>query len=184
MEDNKIIELYFKRNEEAIFETDLKYGKLCFRIAYNILGDDGEAEECKNDTYLSLWNLIPPNKPENLTAFLARVARNLSLKKLEYKSAAKRDRSATVSIHELEEFLPDDRFRYEIEDESLGKLINEFLHGEREEARVVFVKRYYFHEDIKTLAKNFGFGESKVKSLLFHTRHRLKKFLVEKGVYL
>ncbi len=184
MEDSRILDLYFERSEDAIKETDSKYGRLCLRISRNILGDEHEAEECRNDTYLAVWNSIPPTRPENFTAFLARVARNLSLKRLEYKSAQKRAALSMLSLSELEEFLPDEHFRYEIEDESLGELISMFLYGEREDVRGVFVRRYFFCDDIKTIAKSYGFSESKVKSILFHLRSRLKKFLVEKGVYL
>ncbi len=184
MDDNKIIELYFQRNESAIRETEEKYGSLCFSVANNILGDEGDSEECRNDTYLALWNSIPPEKPNNLKAFICKIARNLSLKRLEYHSAAKRARHLELSLSELEETLPDTRMRCEIEDEDLGGLINAFLLTEKEDARNVFIKRYYFHEGISEIAEFYSFTSVKVKSMLFHTRHRLKKFLVEKGVYL
>ncbi len=184
MKDIEIIDLFFKRDEGAISATDEKYGRLCHRIAYNILNNEGEAEECKNDTYLSLWKSIPPTKPNNFKAFVAKVARNLSLKRFEYNSAQKRASNFAVSLSELEEFLPDEHFSFEIEDEQLGDLINSFLNGEKNDARRAFIKRYFFGDDIKSIAKDLGFSESKVKSLLFNTRHRLKEFLVQKGVYL
>ncbi len=184
MEDNKIIELYFQRDENAIKATEEKYGNLCYSVAYNILCDSGDSEECTNDTYLSLWNTIPPEKPNNFKAFICKIARNLSLKRVEYNSAKKRSRHLEVSLSELEEFLPDNQLRYEIEDESLGELINSFLLTEKEDARNVFIRRYFFHDGISEISSMYCFTSVKVKSMLFHTRHRLKKFLVEKGVYL
>ncbi len=184
MEDNKIINLYFIRSEDAIKKTEEKYGNLCYSVAYNILSDSGDSEECANDTYLALWNAIPPQKPNNLKAFICKVARNLALKRVEHNSAKKRSAHFDMSLHELDEVLPDTSLQYEIEDESLGDLISEFLKGEKEDARGVFVRRYYFYENIHSIAKEYSFTAVKVKSMLFHTRHRLKKFLVEKGVYL
>ncbi len=184
MKDIEIIDLYFKRDEEAIRATEEKYGRLCHHIAFNILGSFGDAEECTNDTYLSLWNAIPPKRPDNFRAFVARIARNLSLKRLEYLSAKKRAQHTVIPLSELEEFLPYEHFDSELEDESLGEMLSSFLHGEREEARRVFVRRYFFCEDIKTIAKSYSFSEAKVKSLLHQTRQRLKKNLTEKGVYL
>ncbi len=184
MDDKRIIELFFDRDERAIQETENKYGRLCHRIAYNVLDNVSDVEECVNDTYLTLWNTIPPERPHYFKAFVAKVARNLSLKKLEYNSAKKRSAPCVVSISELEEVLPDTRCQFEIEDESLGQLINEFLRGEKEHIRNVFIRRYYFYDGIKEIAKRYEFSEVKVKSILFHTRNKLKKFLMERGVYL
>lgn len=183
MDDKQIIQLYFNRNEAAIQETERKYGRLCYKIACNIVKNASDVEECVNDTYLCLWNAIPPEKPRNFMAFLAKVTRNLSLKKLAYNSAEKRSVTCTVSISELEEILPDAHCQTEIEDESLGQLINLFLRGEKEDLRNVFIRRYYFYEDVKEIAKRYAFSESKVKSILFHARNKLKKFLIEQGVY-
>ncbi len=184
MEDNEIIALYFSRNESAIKETEEKYGRLCHSIAYNILFDKGECEECVNDTLMKLWSLIPPNKPNSFKAFIARVARNLSLKRHEYNSAKCRTSHATVSFSELESVLRDEEIAYEIEDESLGEILNEFLRTVREDVRNVFIRRYYFYDGISDIAKMYGFTTVKVKSMLFHTRNKLRGFLKERGVYL
>ncbi len=184
MDDKRIIELFFDRNEDAIAETEIKYGRLCYRIAHNILGDEGESEECTGDTYLALWNSIPPQRPSNFRAYAARVARNMALKKYEYNSAKKRSSHMTVSLCELEEVLPDENFKFEIEDEPLGQMISDFLYSEKEDARLVFIRRYYFYDDIRTISKNYSFSESKVKSMLYHTRQRLREYLTEKGVYI
>ncbi len=184
MDDERIIDLFFERNEAAISQTQAKYGRLCHKLAYNILNDWADTEECVSDAYLTLWNKIPPEKPKNFTAFVCKITRNLSLKKLEYNNAKKRSSFATVSISELEETLPDNRYSSEIEDEALGGYINEFLRKQKEQVRNVFVRRYYFYDDIAEIATAYGFSQAKVKSMLFHTRNKLKKFLIEKGVCL
>ncbi len=183
MDDKRIIELFFCRDEQALKETQIKYGRLCFKLAHSILGNREDAQECENDTYLALWQRIPPARPENLTAFICRIARNISLKRLEYNSAEKRS-AALVSWSELEEAIPDSSFENEMEDARIGELINSFLHAEKEDARNVFIRRYYFGDDILEIAENFAFSESKVKSMLFYTRNKLKKYLIEKGVCL
>ncbi len=183
MDDRQIIGLFFARKEEAIKQTEEKYGRLCYKISYNILNDNEDVRECVNDTFLSLWNKIPPAEPANLTAFVCKIARNLSLKRLEYNGAQKRSGYA-ISIHELEETLPDNRYAGEVEDGEVGKLINDFLRGQKKSVRNVFIRRYYFHDDIAAIAGRYEFSEGKVKSMLFHTRKKLKKFLIEKGVCL
>ncbi len=184
MDDKRIIELFFARDEEALRRTEQKYGRLCYTIAYNVLNDEADSAECTSDTYLQLWNTIPPQRPNNLKAYVCKIARNVSLKKYEYNSAKKRNSSCTVSLHELEEVLPDRHLREETDDEGLGKLINEFLRGEKESARNVFIRRYYFYDEVAAIARKYSFSESKVKSMLFHTRNRLRKFLTARGVYL
>ncbi len=184
MDDKQIINLYFSRSEYAITETASKYGRLCYKIACNVLSDRHDLEECVNDTYLCLWNTIPPQRPNNLMAFIAKIVRNLSLKKLEYNRAKKRSSHFTVSLSELETTLPDRSLQSPIEEQALGKMINEFLRGEKEEIRNVFIRRYYFYDDVKDIAKRYEFSETKVKSMLFHTRNKLKKFLIKKGVCL
>ncbi len=182
MDDRQIINLFFSRSEYAIEATASKYGRLCHKIARNIVNDAADSEECVNDAYLNLWNSIPPQRPDNLMAFLAKIVRNVSLKKVEYNQAQKRNSRLSVSLTELETVLPDSSYTHEIADESLGQLINEFLRKEKEDVRNVFIRRYYFYDDIKDIAKRYSFSESKVKSILFHTRNKLKKFLIKKGV--
>lgn len=125
MDDQRIIDLYFSRSESAIQETQAKYAKLCRGIALNILGDELEAEECVNDVYLSLWNAIPPQRPDNLAAFICKVARNISLKRARFDHAAKRSARAVVSLSELENALPDSSLP-SMEEEKLGKRISAF----------------------------------------------------------
>ncbi len=184
MNDHRIIELYQERNESAIQETEKKYGKLCFGISKNILGDILDAEECVNDTYLSVWNAIPPAEPKNLMAFVAKIARNLSLKRLEYMRAQKRSGFEPVEISELAEILSDEDCATGYSEEDLGKIINDFLKEEKEDARNVFMRKYWFFDSVEEIAKRYSFSESKVKSMLFHTRNKLKKYLKDKGVHI
>ncbi len=182
MDDQKILELYFERNEQAIKETEDKYGKLCQRIAYNILNDHEDAEECVNDTLAGIWNAIPPARPVNLMAFVSNVARNLSLKRLEFLSREKRSADMIVSLDELADILPDERYVPDMSNENVGKLINIFLHKQKKDVRKVFIRRYYFFDTIKDISEQFSFTESKVKNMLFNTRKKLKEYLIKEGV--
>lgn len=182
MDDLQIIELYFARDEKAIKETDTKYGKLCFKVANNILNNGQDSEECVNDTYLSVWNTIPPQRPKNLMAFICKITRNLSLKKLEFKTALKRTPNALVSFHELEEVLSDDHIRSGIGDEEIGKMLTVFLQSEKEDARNVFIRKYLHFDSIGDIAARYAFTESKVKNLLYHSRNRLRDYLRKEGV--
>lgn len=184
MDDSQIIELFFARNEAAIAETEKKYGKLCFQIAHNILGDFEDVKECINDTYLSIWNTIPPARPNRFSAYLCKTARNLSLKRLEYNSAAKRNSNMTVSFTELEAVVPDNRFRPDISDEQIGEVISGFLEKQKADARNMFIRRYYFFDSISDIAARYRFTESKVKNMLYHTRNKLRDFLRKEGIAL
>ena len=182
MEDTKIIELFFSRSEEAITETASKYGKLCLSISGNILGNNEDSEECVNDTYLALWNCIPPQRPSNLMAFISKIVRNLSLKKLDYNLAKKRDSSITHSLSELEEILPDKAISNKFSDEEIGRILSNFLKNEKADSRNVFIRKYWYFDSVEDISKRYKFSESKVKSMLFHTRNRLKKYLIKEGV--
>lgn len=182
MDDLKIIELYFERDELAIKETDVKYGKLCHSIAYNILNDHEDSKECVNDTYMGVWNAIPPTRPNNFMFFVCKIARNLSLKRLEFMKREKRSQAMLVSLEELEAVLPDERYAPDITDEDIGILISKFLRGQKEDVRNVFICKYYFFDSIGEIAERYSFTESKVKNMLFHTRNRLKNYLIKEGV--
>lgn len=182
MDDLKIIELYFKRNEQAIKETDAKYGKLCRSIAYNILNNLEDSEECVNDTYIGIWNAIPPTKPNNFMAFICKITRNLSLKRLEFMKREKRSADMLVSLEELEAVLPDEKCDVDMSDDDIGKLISSFLHTQKEDSRNVFIRKYYFFDSITEIAKRYSFTESKVKNMLFYTRNKLKDYLIKEGV--
>lgn len=181
MDDPSIIELYFGRDEQAIRETAAKYGGLCFRVANNILGCREDAEESVNDAYLAVWNAIPPAKPNSLRAFICKVVRNQSLKRLEYNTAKKRLSGALIPFAELEEMLMDGSPPPDVSAEELGKLIGIFLKTQSADARCVFVRRYWYFDKVSDIAKRYSFGESKVKVLLSRTRKRLKEFLIKEG---
>ena len=182
IDDLRIIELYFERDEQAIKETDSKYGKLCHSIAYNILNNREDSEECVNDTYVGVWNAIPPTRPNNFMAFICKIARNLSLKRLEFTKREKRSADIIISFEELAAVLPDERYAPNISDEDIGKVISEFLRNQKEDAKNVFIRKYYFFDSISEIAKRYSFTESKVKNMLFYTRNKLKDYLIKEGV--
>lgn len=179
--DTEIIEMYFARNENAIRRTQSKYGDLCFRIAVNVLGNNEDAEECVNDTYLSVWNRIPPDMPENFKAYICKIARNLSLSRLRYNTAKKRNLDALLPLSDVENTASAED---DTSDMELGRLISDFLRSQPTDVRNVFMRKYWFYDSVEEIAERFSFSKSKVKSMLFHTRNRLKKYLKEEGIEL
>jgi RNA polymerase sigma-70 factor (ECF subfamily) len=184
MDEMHIVNLYFARDERAIKETQAKFGRLCHTISYNILHNHQDAEECVNDTYVGIWNAIPPANPDDLTAFVCRIARNISLKKLEHSNRKKRASVTLVSLDELAEILPDESIGDGMETEEIGKHISNFLRGEKEDVRNVFIRKYYFFDSIEDIARQYGFTQSKVKNMLYHTRNKLKEYLIKEGIEL
>lgn len=185
MNDDQIVELYFQRNEAAIAETSAKYGRLLKSIATNVLNNYSDSEECVNDTYHAAWKLIPPEKPNNLGVFLGKIARNIALDKFDYNRAGKRNSNFAVSLSELEEILSSkDNPELALEEAELTKHINDFLRQNEYIKRVVFVRRYWYSDSIEEIATNYGFSQSKVKSMLKRTRESLKKYLERQGVRL
>ena len=182
MDDLQIIELYFARDEHAIKETDRKYGKLCFQVAKNLLFNNEDSEECVNDTYLTVWNKIPPTRPNNFIAFICKITRNLSLKRLEVSNAMKRSAGTIISMSELEKALPDQCIAPDVEDEELGKLISAFLWSEKALDRNVFLRKYWFFDSISDIAERYSMNENSVKSMLFRSRNRLREFLRKEGI--
>ena len=186
MDDAKIVQLYWDRNEQAISVTANKYGNYCTSIAINILGNREDAEECVNDTYMKAWNTIPPKRPDALGAFLAVITRNLSLDKYKYKYAAKRAQGEfALLLSELEECVPDTSCgSIRLEGEEISFVISDFLRSRNQDARRIFVLRYFYCESVKEIADKLNFSESKVKSSLFTTRNALKKHLLQEGIYI
>jgi RNA polymerase sigma-70 factor (ECF subfamily) len=181
MDDLRIIELYFARDEQAIKETDVKYGKLCHSIAYNILNNKEDSEECVNDTYIGVWNAIPPTRPNSFMAFLCKITRNVSLKRIEAMARQKRSQATMVSLDELAEILPDESIRENISNDNLTELISDFLRKEKADVRNVFIRKYYFFDSVGDISKRYSFTEDKVKSMLYHTRKKLKDYLIKEG---
>ena len=183
MEDLKIIELFFERKECAVAETERKYGRYLSKIAYNILFDTEDSEECVNDTYMKTWNIIPPQKPKVLSTFLGKITRHLAIDVFRKKHAEKRVNSEFVlSLSELDECIPDNlSAETAFEEKELSESINCFLSSLSKENRDIFVCRYFYSDSIKDIASFFGTSESKIKSSLFRSRKALKEHLEKEG---
>ncbi|MCL2357059.1 MAG: RNA polymerase sigma factor [Defluviitaleaceae bacterium] len=185
MDDHAIIALYFARDEAALEATRRKYGNRLFRCAMNILFNAQDAEECVSDAFFKAWKAIPPASPEMLGAFLAKIVRNLSINKLEARSAAKRGGDeARLFLGEMEECLPSPAGgpEDEFEARSVTNAINSFLSNANKTARAAFVLRYFHGESIGAIAGRFQISESNVKSTLFRTRKKLRLHLEKEGV--
>lgn len=179
MQDEKIIELYWLRNEIAISETEQKYGQYLTKIAYNILNNIDDSRESVNDTYLKAWDTMPPQKPSVLKTYLGKITRQLSIDIFRTRNRQKRKTSQyAVSLSELQECIPSgNNVEQEIELQLLGKIINDFLYALPEQTRHIFVCRYYFCDSIKDISAFWGASESKIKSTLYRTRISLKNHL-------
>ena len=178
--DLRIIDLYFARDEQAITETDRHYGGFCMRISLGILDDRREAEECVNDTWLKAWNSIPPTRPRSLRAFLAKIVRNLSLQRLEYNKAARRNRDFEIALEELGDCIP-------MRDEEAGQLpdlLNSFLDTLPESEWQLFCGRYWHGHAVKELARAHGLTPKAVTMRLSRTREKLRTYLNERGYHL
>lgn len=186
MDDQQIITLYFARDEAAISETSRKYGNYLSAVAYNILSDREDAKECVNDTYYKAWNTIPPQKPQKLRCFLAKITRNLSLNIIEMKNTVKRGSGQlSAALEELEECIPAPvNVEKEADEDSLTEFLNAFLFSLPKKKRIVFVKKYWYLDSIKDIAASTGLSESNVKSILMRTRIKLKKALEQEGIIL
>ena len=183
--DEAIVALYFDRSEEAIAACQVKYGKTCHTIAYNILHSDEDAEECVSDTWIRAWNAIPPEKPARLGAWLSTVTRRLALTRYEKRTAAKRYGGLETSLEELAECVSGRaNVENEAEDRRVEELISAFLWEQPEERRAIFIRRYWYFEPIADISRRTGYSESKVKSLLSRMRQSLKEYLEKEGVEL
>lgn len=183
MDDNQIIDLYFRRSEEAITQTDAKYGKLCYSIAYNVLSSREDSEESVSDTYMAAWNQIPPTRPRYFPGFLGKIVRNLSINRWESMRAQKRGGGQTVlALEELGECVDGSS---SVEDvcqcRELTAAYQKFIRELPEVQRNVFLRRYFFLDPIAVIAADFGFSQSKVNSMLSRTRSRLKQNLQKEG---
>ncbi|MBQ8263623.1 MAG: sigma-70 family RNA polymerase sigma factor [Oscillospiraceae bacterium] len=184
MTDARIIELYFERDERAISETDRKYGPYCRSIAYNILFSKEDSEECVNDTYLRAWTSMPPQRPNILSAFLAKICRGLSIDRWRRDRAEKRGGGETaLALDELEYCIPAGSGdpADELELRELQKLYARFISSLSTTERRVFLCRYWYMDSIKSIAHRFGFTEAKVTSMLHRTRERFRAVLEKEG---
>ena len=183
MDDDKIVELYWERDEKAIEETDFKYKKYLFSIAYNVVHDRFDCEECLNDTYLGAWNAIPPSKPNVLKAFLTTITRRIAIKR--YHSNLKQSvipSEMTVSLSELEDFVAgDEDVGADFDAERLGRVISSFVHSLSERRQFIFMSRYYVADPIDTIASDLSLSRSMVNKELAAIRSALKEKLESEG---
>ncbi len=178
--DAEIIDLYLQRSESAIWETEQKYGLYLYKIAFNILHDAQDCEECLNDAYLGIWNAIPPNKPTVMLPFLSKIVRRVSINQYKKKSREKRIPSEyTVSLSELEDCLGNED---DIESERMGRLISDYLRTLSARQRCIFISRYYCSDSIKSIAKMTELSESSVYKELAHIRGGLKNYLEKEDI--
>ena len=185
MEVQKIIEVFFLRSVQAIVELANKYGGICRKIAFHILNNNEDAEECVNDTYLGTWNSVPPQEPNPLITYVCKITRNQALKRYRYNTAKRRNGYYDTSLTELQECIPDNKQSYDIHIESsLSDIIGEFLDSLDKKSRVMFVKRYWYIESISSIADEFGMTENYVSVKLLRIRVKMKEYLEKKGVVL
>ena len=183
MEDDRIVQLYWNRDENAIRFSAEKYGARLRALSLGITSDVQTAEECENDTYWQAWNLIPPNEPKTyLYAFLARITRHISVDRCRERASLKRDGYIVGLSEELETCLPaSEDAESRLDAEELGKAISRYLRTVSQEKRVIFVRRYFYLDPIAEISRRCGFSESKVKSSLFRTRRDLREYLIKEG---
>jgi len=185
VEDNQIIELFFRRDETALTETANKYGGFCLRIAMNVVNVREDAEECVNDTYHTAWNQIPPTKPDSFKAFLGRIVRNFAISKYRVLHAKKRFNGLEVMLSELSDCIPGaESVEQEMEAKELTEYINTWLAGLKPEDRALFVRRYWYGDEVRELAKKCGVSGTQMTQRMLRLRRKLKVFLEEKGVVL
>ncbi len=178
MRDSKIVDLYWNKDEQAIAQTQEKYGHYCYSIAYHIIFDHEDAKEIENDTYLKAWNAMPPHRPNMLSTFLGKITRRLSLNRLREKDALKRGNGeVALSFEELENVIGQDSKK----ESELTEILNTFLETLPKEERKVFVCRYWYFDSIEEIAHDFNFSQSKVKMMLKRTRDKLSKTLMKEG---
>ena len=183
MGDEEIIGLFFARSEQAIGETDRKYGAGLRAFSLRILGDRRDMEECVNDTYLGVWNAIPPARPNPFPAFLYRIARNLSLKRYHRNRAARRNSTYTVALEELDHCLAGpETAEGEVEARELADLIQDFLDTLEPENRGIFLRRYWFADSHRDISVRTGLSEKAVSVRLTRLRQKLRTYLQERGV--
>ena len=184
MEDAGIIELFFERSEQGIRELDIKYGKACRKLSYNIVNDRQDAEECVNDAYLGAWNAIPPVKPDPLLTYICKIVRNISLNLYHRKEAAKRSSHYTIAMEEIEACIAStNAVEAEIEAVELAHIIERFLDTLTVENRVLFMRRYWFSDSCRDIAGFMGLTEKNVSVRLTRIREKLRQYLIEREVF-
>ena len=184
IDDEKIIEMFFERSEQAIRELDIKYGKICHNLSYNIVNNRQDAEECVNDAYLGAWNAILPVHPNPLLSYIVKIVRNISLKIYWRKEAAKRSGHYKIALEEIEGYIADQKtVEDEIEARELACIIGDFLDTLTLENRVIFMRRYWFADSYKDIAEFMGLSEKNISVRLTRIREKMKQYLIEREVF-
>ncbi len=183
MEDEKIIRLFFLRDEAALHHTAQKYGTRLRSISFGITADERTAEECENDTYLQAWNSIPPNEPKTyFYAFLSRIVRHISIDRCRKRMSLKRSGYLVELTDELAACLPtSDDVACTMDAKMLGETINRFLLTLSQEKRIIFIRRYFYLNSISEISHRLSISESKVKTTLFRVRNDLRSYLIKEG---
>ncbi len=184
IDDEKIIEMFFNRDQQAIHELDIKYGKICRTLSYNVVNSRLDAEECVNDAYLATWNAIPPVHPKPLLAYIVKIVRNVSLKIYWRKEAAKRNGHYTIALAEIEDCITDQKTAEdEVEARELAHLVEAFLDTLTVKERVIFMRRYAYADTYASIAKRIGISEKNVSVRLTLIRQKMKQYLREREVF-
>lgn len=185
IQDEEIVELFFARSEQAIRELDRKHGKFLLKISFNILNNRQDAEDCVNDAYFGTWNAIPPARPSPLLTFVCKIVRNLSLKAYWRSQADKRNSTFAVALKEIETYVADpNTVESEFEAMELARIIESFLDTLTVENRVIFMRRYWFSDSCKDIAKFVGLSEKNISVRLTRIRKKMKKYLIEREVFI
>jgi len=183
VEDTKIIALFWERNEQAVKETDIAYGRRLYVLSNNILNNREDAQECVSDTYMETWKTIPPKRPKHFYAYLAAICRNLSLNKLDWRMAAKRNAEVVALTQEMESCIPDRRQDAELDRREFKRVLEAFLDSLPKESRLIFLRRYLYVDTVAEIAARYGISEGKVKTQLHRTRNKLRSFLAKEGIF-
>ena len=184
MDDPKLIALLFARNEQAVAAMEKRFGSRLFATAYNILNSREDAQEAVSDTYLAVWNAIPPERPDPLEGYVYRTGRNIALKKLRFLRAQKRSGQYDISLEELSAVLPGGNLEDAVDARALGQSIDRFLTTLPKQNRILFVRRYWFGDSIKQLSKAFAMSENTISVRLSRVRTQLKDYLLKEGFFL
>ena len=182
MNDAQIIELYWDRDEEAIRQTDLAYGRKLHVLSDKIVNSYEDAQECVSDTYMKAWNTIPPQRPNYFFAYLAKICRFFAYGILDWRNAAKRNADVVELTREMELCIPDPSHQRRIEGDEIGRVLNLFLDSISRESRMIFMRRYWYTDSVAEIAARYNISESKVKTQLYRTRVNLRTFLEQEGI--
>ena len=181
MNDNQIIELFFTRNEDAIQQTAYKYGTRLTGLAANIVRNNEDAQECVNDTYLKAWDTIPPTKPDHFFAYLAKICRFFAFGRLDWNNAAKRNAEVVALTQEMEACIPSSWQDATVESYEISHLVSSFLHGQPQENRMIFVRRYWYGDSVSQIAQRYEISQSAVLMRLSRMREKLAVYLKKEG---